>query len=68
MTPHWNLLWGFPGEPVEDYAWTARLMPLISHLTPPTFFGGIRLDRFSPNFAQAERLGFVDVQPLAAYR
>jgi ribosomal peptide maturation radical SAM protein 1 len=68
VTPHWNLLWGFPGEPADDYAWTARLMPLISHLRPPTFFGGIRLDRFSPNFAQAETLGFVDVEPLAAYR
>jgi len=68
VTPHWNLLWGFPGEPSEDYVWTAKIMPLISHLKPPTFFGGIRLDRFSPNFAQAENLGFTHVTPLAAYR
>jgi ribosomal peptide maturation radical SAM protein 1 len=68
VTPHWNLLWGFPGEPAADYAWTAGLMPLISHLRPPTFCGGIRLDRFSPNFTQAEMLGFTDVAPLSAYR
>ena len=68
IEPYWNLLWGFPGEPPEEYARMARLVPLLTHLTPPQAFGGIRLDRFSPNFFDAERLGFTDIAPLAPYR
>lgn len=68
VAPDWNLLWGFPGEPPEEYERMARLVPLLTHLPPPNSDGVIRLDRFSPNFEQAERLGFADVTPLAAYR
>ncbi|HSD26627.1 MAG TPA: RiPP maturation radical SAM C-methyltransferase, partial [Vicinamibacteria bacterium] len=68
ITPYWNLLWGFPGEPPEEYARMARLVPLLTHLVPPKGFGAIRLDRFSPNFTAAQRLGFTDVAPLAPYR
>jgi ribosomal peptide maturation radical SAM protein 1 len=68
VEPTWNLLWGFPGEPPEEYERMARLVPLLSHLPPPVSHGLIRLDRFSPNFDQAERLGFADVRPLPPYR
>ena len=64
----WNLLWGFPGEPPEEYERMARLVPLLAHLPPPVDQGTIRLDRFSPNFDDAERLGFDDVTPLPPYR
>ena len=67
IEPYWNILWGFPGEPPEEYARMADLVPLLSHLQPPIGYGSIRLDRFSPNFADAERLGFTDVRPLAPY-
>ena len=68
IEPAWNLLWGFPGEPPEEYARMAELVPLLAHLTPPESHGVLRLDRFSPNFDHAERLGFVDVKPLPSYR
>jgi ribosomal peptide maturation radical SAM protein 1 len=68
IEPYWNLLWGFPDEPPEEYRRMARLVPLLTHLPPPLAFGGIRLDRFSPNFFDAERLGFTDVTPLPPYR
>jgi ribosomal peptide maturation radical SAM protein 1 len=68
IEPYWNLLWGFPDEPPEEYRRMARLVPLLTHLPPPLAFGGIRLDRFSPNFFDAERLGFTDVAPLPPYR
>jgi ribosomal peptide maturation radical SAM protein 1 len=64
----WNLLWGFPGEPPEEYARVADLVPLLAHLPPPADWGVLRLDRFSPSFEDAERLGFVDVKPLPPYR
>ena len=67
VRPYWNVLWGFPGEPPEAYARMAEIVPLLTHLVPPIGFGGLRLDRFSPNFFDAERLGFTNVRPLPAY-
>jgi len=68
VQPGWNLIWGFPGEPPEEYARMARLVPLLTHLRPPYGSGMIRLDRFSPNFDDASRLGFEEVVPLPPYR
>jgi ribosomal peptide maturation radical SAM protein 1 len=68
VTPRWNILWGFPGEPAEAYARMAALAPSLTHLQPPSFFSTIRLDRFSPNFFEAEKLGFAAVEPLDAYQ
>jgi len=68
VRPYWNILWGFPGEPPEEYARMAAIVPLLTHLVPPIGFGGLRLDRFSPNFFDAARLGFTNVRPLPAYR
>ena len=67
VRPYWNVLWGFPGEPPEDYQRMAAIVPLLTHLVPPIGFGGLRLDRFSPNFFDAEKLGFTNVRPLPAY-
>lgn len=64
----WNLLYGFPGETAEDYEETARYASAIPHLKPPGGVAPIRLDRFSPNFNQAEHFGLVDVQPFSLYR
>lgn len=68
LTAPWNLLAGFPGEPGAEYERMAELVPLLAHLQPPEYVGTIRLDRFSPNFAEAERLGFTSLQPFASYR
>jgi hypothetical protein len=62
------MLWGFPGEAPEEYERMARLVPLLVHLPPPCSHGMIRLDRFSPNYDDAERLGFADVTPAPAYQ
>jgi len=67
ITPHWSIIWGFPGEPPEEYARMAELIPLLSHLTPPIMAGTIRLDRFSPNYDKAEQFGFLNVTPYPAY-
>jgi ribosomal peptide maturation radical SAM protein 1 len=68
VRPYWNVLWGFPGEPADDYRRMADIVPLLTHLVPPIGFGGLRLDRFSPNFFDAEKLGFTNVRPLPAYQ
>ena len=67
VEPSWNFIWGFPGEPPEEYERLARLVPLLTHLPAPVAHAKIRLDRFSPNFFDAERLGFTDVKPMPAY-
>jgi ribosomal peptide maturation radical SAM protein 1 len=68
VAPIWNLIWGFPGEPPEEYARMAALAAKLTHLPPPSTFAGLRLDRFSPNFDNAAALGFADVRPLEPYR
>jgi hypothetical protein len=68
VVPHWNVLWGFPGEPAGEYARLAKLLPLVTHLPPPVGASEIRLDRFSPNFSDADRLGLVNLVPSPAYR
>jgi len=64
---NWNFIWGFPGEPPEEYAHMAQLVPLLTHLQPPQFATTIRVDRFSPNFTQAEQLGLKNLTPYPAY-
>lgn len=67
LTAVWNLLHGFPGEDPADYDKMAAWVPLLHHLRPPLACGPIRLDRFSPNFEEAEIRGFTEVRPYPAY-
>lgn len=68
LSAPWNLLSGFPGEPASEYARMTEMVPLLAHLQPPEYLAPIRMDRFSPNFFDAERLGFKNLAPFEAYR
>jgi ribosomal peptide maturation radical SAM protein 1 len=48
ITPSWNLLVGFPGEKAEVYQRYLEVMPLLTHLEPPSGVYPVRFDRFSP--------------------
>jgi ribosomal peptide maturation radical SAM protein 1 len=63
----WNLLYGFPNETAEDYADTARVIAAITHLKPPGMVAPIRLDRFSPNYDEAEHFGITRIRPFSMY-
>lgn len=63
----WNLLYGFPGEPIKDYNTIISIIPYLSHLAPPQAVAQVRLDRFSPNFTQSARRGFLNVTPMRTY-
>jgi ribosomal peptide maturation radical SAM protein 1 len=63
----WNILAGFPGESPSEYTGMEQLIPLLTHLCPPAACSPVRLDRFSPFFAQAEQLGLSRVRPARAY-
>lgn len=64
----WNLLHGFPKEDPAHYAAMIERLPLLHHLVPPMACCPVRLDRFSPNFEQAEARGFAEVRPYPSYR
>jgi ribosomal peptide maturation radical SAM protein 1 len=63
----WNLLTGFPGETVADYAEQSKVAALLRHLPPPNGVGRIWLERFSPYFFDRS-FPVKNVRPLDAYR
>ncbi len=66
--PHWNIVYGFPGETAEDYQEMLDLVPSLTFLVPPRCCGPVSLDRYSPFFEQPERYGFRDIRSLTPYR
>ena len=43
----WNVLYGFPGEPAEEYARMSAVVPSLTHLGPPSCVR-MKVMRFSP--------------------
>jgi ribosomal peptide maturation radical SAM protein 1 len=68
VMPEWNLLFGFPGEDLGDYARMFEAIQKLAHLRGPGACGPIRMDRFSPNFARWQEKGFSAVRPMPAYK
>jgi ribosomal peptide maturation radical SAM protein 1 len=66
IKPFWNLLIGFPGESAEVYQRYLEIIPLLSHLEPPTGVYPVRFDRFSPYYNQA-RSYELDLHPMDFY-
>jgi ribosomal peptide maturation radical SAM protein 1 len=67
IVPSWNLLYGFPGEPPEEYERMSELVPSLVHLEPPSLTA-VGLDRFSPYFDQPTGFGIEIIGPLPHYR
>jgi ribosomal peptide maturation radical SAM protein 1 len=66
--PEWNLLYGFPGERPHDYEVMWSILDAIWFLDPPSGYGPVRLDRFSPYHGEPSAHGMVSVRPMASYR
>lgn len=64
--PYWNLLIGFPGEGPEVFRRYTTVLPLLTHLVPPTGVYPIRFDRFSPYHKEASRYQ-LDLHPMDFY-
>ena len=67
MSVNWNFLYAFPGDRIDWYVETLKLVPLLRHLGPPTGVHHLSIDRFSPYFNQPEEFGIRNVRPMAAY-
>lgn len=63
----WNLLYGFPLEPPEEYAFLAELLPALVHLSPPLAVGRVRMDRFAPYFERPADFGLLNPRPHRAF-
>jgi hypothetical protein len=64
----WNLIYGFPGENAETYRQMLRILQALTHFPVPTSVGSIRMDRFSPNFEEADFRGFTNLRPMLPYQ
>jgi ribosomal peptide maturation radical SAM protein 1 len=62
----WNVIYGFPGEPPEEYARMTSIVPALEHLAPPTL-GPLVLDRFSPYHERSGHFGLEIAGPLPYY-
>lgn len=63
----WNLIFGFPDEPVEEYRKLYELLPSISHFDRPGLTP-LLLERFSPYFEDPDAFGITITGPLEHYR
>ena len=68
IKPDWNLLYGFPDEPVEEYERMADVMASLSHLTPPSSVHPICINRFSPYYNTPDDFGIRLQGPKPWYR
>jgi ribosomal peptide maturation radical SAM protein 1 len=66
VSPVWNLLVGFPGEGAEVYERYLQILPLLTHLEPPSGVFPVRFDRFSPYYNQAQSYK-LDLHPMDFY-
>lgn len=63
----WNIIYGFPREPEEEYTRMARAIPSLTHLWPPTLCL-LALHRFSPYHQRPAEFGLEELGPLPWYR
>jgi len=66
ITPDWNLLWGFPGEPPEEYERMAKMIPSLVHLQAPSITQ-VQIQRFSPYFERPAEFGLEIAGPMPYY-
>ena len=62
----WNILYGFPGEPEEEYERMANVARSLTHLCPPNM-GPVTTVRFSP-YHQSPREFGITLEPAPHYR
>ncbi len=64
---YWNVIYGFPGEPPEEYERMAEVMRSFTHLEPPSLIR-LGLERFSPYHQRPRDFNLEVVGPRAHYR
>jgi ribosomal peptide maturation radical SAM protein 1 len=65
--PYWNIIIGFPQEPINEYCRMIKMIPFLVHLNPPETFGKFQLSRFSPYFKKPNEYGIINIRALRIY-
>ncbi|MCK4764648.1 MAG: RiPP maturation radical SAM C-methyltransferase [Candidatus Aminicenantes bacterium] len=68
MNLNWNLLFGIPGDILNEYEEMLELIPLIHHLPPPVTFCALEIHRFSKYQRSPEEFGISNLRPAALYK
>ncbi len=63
----WNIIYGFPGEPPEEYGRMAEMARSLFHLKPPAMVA-LQVQRFSPYHEEPSRFGISIDGPAPHYR
>ncbi|HXD30598.1 MAG TPA: RiPP maturation radical SAM C-methyltransferase [Pyrinomonadaceae bacterium] len=64
---YWNVIYGFPGEPPEEYDRMADVMKSLGHLQPPSLIR-LGIERFSPYHQRPQNYNLEIVGPRPYYR
>jgi hypothetical protein len=67
ITINWSLLYAFPGDHIEDYQETLRVLPLLYHLSPPLGMDRLDFERFSPYCLEPAKYNLRNMRPLKGY-
>lgn len=67
VRPHWNILWGFPAEPPEEYVRMAKLIQFLVHLSPPMALH-VQIIRFSIYYDNAKQFCLKNIRPSSLYK
>lgn len=63
----WNIIYGFPGEPPEEYDRMAQVIPSLTHLKPPSLIQ-LHVQRFSSYQEHPDQFGLEITGPASYYR
>ena len=63
----WNLIYGFPGEDLEEYKKMMELIHDIPHLQPPNLALHLKFVRFSAYLKNQKKYGIEKLSPLKVY-
>jgi hypothetical protein len=65
---YYNIIYGIPGDTVEEYQTILRRIPLLYHLLPPGLCSWVVVTRYSPLAVSPENFGFEDVKLAPLWR
>lgn len=68
LSINWNILYGFPNDKIEYYKSILEIIPLITHLHPPSGLYHLSVDRFSAYFNNPDKYGLSNLKPLESYK
>jgi len=64
----WNLLYDIPNDEKKDWEDLLSILPLLTHLPPPSYFRPVELARFSPYFNAPAEYNITNLRYFDVYK